>query len=241
MMAVLSRLVDYSGLWERDLYFVALARTKQGGLLPVNTFTDKGLAKLKTGQIVAALDCNLSFRDDLFKVFGQSSNEAPTPRDIRNNFAHFNMLQVDPGQSLDLNLTTCVNDARRQMSYDRKLKNAVSQSIIELLGREGLTLTWTMDATVRPHALEHAILKSKQANHLGNKRVTVRGESQSITEHLHGDAYVKMVAKMFDATLDQQRNDVTTWDVNQIYIEQKRSKPHGKRPKKGHTAVSKNH
>lgn len=242
MMVVLSRLVDYSGLWERDLYFVSLALAEQHGLRLADIFSDEGLDKLVTGQIVAALrslkpNCQI-FWDDLGRIFDNGFEVKSPLCKIRNNFSHFNMLQA--GQAQALNLTKCVNDARRLMAYDRKLKNAVSQSIIELLGREGLKLTWDMDASVQPHALGNAKLMSAQATHLGKIRVIVPGgqKPQSITEHLHGDAYVEMVANVFGATASQQRNDVTAWNMNLIQLARQKGKTHG-RPQKNHATASK--
>ena len=55
---------------------------------------------------------------------------------VRNKLMHFNMLR---GKTRRLDMIGIVNDVRRLMSYDRKLKNAVSRSIIELMARENLT------------------------------------------------------------------------------------------------------
>ncbi len=101
---------------------------------------------------------------------------------IRNRFSHFNMLQGTP-QKVDL---TCeVNQARQLMAYDRKLKNAISQSIIEMLAREGLKLTWT---TNRDHRLQFEKVESEQIMHLNNK---------TLKETLHSDAYCEMVKNLF--------------------------------------------
>ena len=95
------------------------------------------------------------------------------------------MLQSGANEPLDL--TAAVNDARRLMAYDRKLKNAVSRSIIELLARENLDLTWEM----KDHELTGAVVKSRQAAHLGGKK---------ITEDLLGPAFVAMAAALFAGT-----------------------------------------
>ena len=84
-----------------------------------------------------------------------------------------------------LNLTEAVNDTRRLMAYDRKLKNAVSKSVKEMLRREGLDLSWQMEG----HQLGSAKIAPRQIEHLDDK---------NIRENLHGDAFVVMAAAMFD-------------------------------------------
>ena len=83
-----------------------------------------------------------------------------------------------------MNLTDAVNDTRRLMAYDRKLKNAVSKSIVELMARENLDLTWKMTG----HRLGGATVATRSATHLGDKR---------ITEDLHGEQFVAMAASLF--------------------------------------------
>ena len=88
------------------------------------------------------------------------------------------------------------------MSYDRKLKNAVSKSIIELLHREGLTLKWQM----ADHALANASLKTRQADHIGSRK---------IKENLHGDALVAMAAALFGGEAEVN-DDVRAIDPDRI-------------------------
>ena len=59
------------------------------------------------------------------------------PADIRNSLMHFRALRRG-------RLTYLVNAVRSMMAYDRKLKNAVSKSIIDLMASEGLILEWEM-------------------------------------------------------------------------------------------------
>ena len=55
IVAVLSRLVDYVGLFEGDLYFTTLALLYRQGLRPEHLFEEKGLEYLLNGQIIFAL------------------------------------------------------------------------------------------------------------------------------------------------------------------------------------------
>jgi len=189
LMIVLGRLVDYSGLWERDLYFVALALIYEVGCRPEDVFEKEGLEFLKNGRIVGALrklkqtSAAHAVVDRLSRHFGAVHGKENRAVEIRNGFAHFDMLR---STNRPVDLTACVNDARNLMAYDRKLKNAVSQSIAEFLSREGLVIAW---AITPDHRLGTATLETRQARHLGGS---------SILEDLHGNGFVQMVAALFD-------------------------------------------
>jgi hypothetical protein len=205
MMAVLGRLVDFSGLWERDLYFAMLALLYRKGLSPQQAFQGEGLTKLEDGQVIEAcrkLD-DPAIKDSLAVHFASPTGWNGEQVGIRNNFAHFNMLRG----SASLDLTRCVNDARCLMAYDRKLKNAVAQAVIELLERDGLALTCTMDTTSAVHALSGARVATRQAKHLG---------SESIRENLHGRPFVEMVAKLFGGQMSATDCDVSQLPLDQI-------------------------
>ncbi|MEX1155231.1 type VI-A CRISPR-associated RNA-guided ribonuclease Cas13a [Parvibaculum sp.] len=224
LMSVLGRLVDYSGLWERDLYFVALALVHHAGRQPGEVFEPEGLDRLGKGRIVDAVrrlgpgaDGD-TVRADLYRYFGLTFDGSKNPLvDIRNNFAHFNMLK---NAHLPVDLTNCVNDARKLMAYDRKLKNAVSQSVIELLARENLDLAWMMGAD---HRLGAAKLATRQAPHMGGKRdmrdrqPDARGRpvNHAILENLHGGDFVAMAAALFGGTAES-RPDIVSLDLDRI-------------------------
>ena len=179
LMAALGRLVDYAGLWERDLYFRTLARLYHENKAPCEVFEDEGNDRLNDGRIVDAFKKLKPEAQDKWKEFPtEKGKQAPH---WRNNFAHFNMLQ----KPNELNLTEEINHARGMMAYDRKSKNAVAKSIIDLLAREGLILNWKMGDVGK---LGEATIKSKTINHLGGKG----GD-----EALQGEQFVKMVARLF--------------------------------------------
>lgn len=204
MMTVLGRLVDFSGLWERDLYFAMLALLSRNGLPPQQAFNGDGLTKLEGGQIIEACrNLALTVRADLAPHFGSPDSDFEALVRIRNNFAHFNMLRGSAAPDL----TRCVNDARRLMAYDRKLKNAVAQAVIELLQRDGLALRWTMDTTSAVHALSSARVATRQAKHLG---------SDAIRESLHGRRFVEMAAVLFGGQVHATDCDVSQLPLDHI-------------------------
>jgi hypothetical protein len=185
LMAVLARLADYAGLWERDLYFVTLALCHQQQLdLPaLFSAQDTHGNFFDNGRMVEALrkiqSNPLPMLETLFGLTLVKDDELVK---VRNWFSHFNMLQ---GETPALDLTQEVNQARQLMAYDRKLKNAVSKSIIEMLAREGLTLTWKTNAN---HCLQIDKVESEQITHLGKK---------DLIETLNSGAYCQMVKNLF--------------------------------------------
>lgn len=192
LMGVLGRLVDYAGLWERDLYFTALALMARKGKSPKEVLGEKGAGYLTKGQVVQAirqLDGDRSSDDakgifeELERLFGTGFLDGKSLGvvSVRNSLAHLDILQ---GRNTPLNLTDAVNDTRRLMAYDRKLKNAVSQSVIEMLARENLVLTWKME----DHRLVNAEVKARQATHL---------KDRNLKEDLHGKEFVGMAAELF--------------------------------------------
>ena len=195
LMSVLARLVDYAGLWERDLYFVTLALVYQADMniddAAIWQDKDKGLEFLEDGQIVFALKEMSSGMKKKLRTYFSDGKNAIDPQ-TRNDLSHFNMLQTS---AASLDLTYWVNQTRQLMAYDRKLKNAVAKSVLELLVREGLELQWKMNA----HCLHKATIKSKTIVHLGGKVIAKQqgNKGEKVTEKQHGDPYCQMVAALF--------------------------------------------
>ena len=222
LMEVLGRLVDYAGLWERDLYFATLGLVHLRGVKAEDVFTGEGLEKLRKGRIVeAARKLDNSQGGDGRAVFGQLERlfgrkflnaRSGTVR-IRNDLMHFDMLR-DKFQPFDL--TAVVNDTRRLVSYDRKLKNAVSRSIIELMARENLILSWEM----ADHSLVHAKIGSRKIRHLGDA---------GIAEALHGEKFVAMAAELFSGAALPHDGDILS------AAEPRRDRPGNGRGKKRRT------
>ncbi len=223
-MKILARLADFSGLFERDITFVTLALLHESRLQPSDLFTVKGLDKFNNGQILEALtgnDCtnapHQNLLDELERHLAYKRN-----KNIRNALAHFNMLQSQHGQlNTPLNLTDWINQTRELMAYDRKLKNAVTKAVQELLEREGFDLFWQMDSS---HKLYDAKLKSRAANHLGGKKLPLKGDGKKsifITESLHSNELAVMLAGAFGGNA-KPNTDITTLDFDRVEWEKKR-------------------
>jgi len=104
----------------------------------------------------------------IFKFDPQTNRRSSDPQiETRKDLQHYNPLQDGSQQARDgtFNLNEYVNRTRSLMSYDRKLKNAVSKAIIELLETsENMKLTWECDHI---HKLSDARIETDYAKHLG--------------------------------------------------------------------------
>lgn len=123
-------------------------------------------------------------------------------KQIRNDFAHFNVLDWQiprkgphPGQEKrhDINLTYLVNAVRSLLNYDRKLKNAVSKAITDILYDEGIDIAWEMNrdrlrnAKLAPRTIPHldfGPLRKEDWGRFDLPRVSMR--------------YMSMVKALFD-------------------------------------------
>ena len=164
MIRLWSRLLDFAGLWERDRFFVHLVLTRRKGLGSKH-------ARKKIDTLFSGTKCDPS-----------------RLRNIRNALAHFDFLGKDWSDNLTQpDFTTYVNKVRDLMAYDRKLKNAVSKSVIDILDEEGFTLKWDMNDEYR---LCNPVVKSKELQHFKKSR-------KKISEPMHNAQLVDMVSSLF--------------------------------------------
>ncbi len=253
MIRVLGRLIDFAATWERDQYFIFLAILQQEGIsieqatnieekkqrhaeLTEQGITDgsigeankekkkaeKTISEFYSGKIPDKNEIAGEYEylfDKLEQYINSSSSDI---RQIRNDLAHFNMLDRT---DITINLTDQVNNVRKLMSYDRKLKNSVSKAIKELMQREGFELTWQMNDQ---HQLYKAEIKTREIKHLETvkRKLTAYVEPEKkngttekkrvkdmfsdkkirekITERITTDELAKMTAKLFGATLTEK-------------------------------------
>ncbi|MCP4183193.1 MAG: hypothetical protein GY761_07735, partial [Hyphomicrobiales bacterium] len=196
MMRVVARLVDFAGLWERDGYFITLA------LMKLHTMTPDMVFPLDASSNKAQSRAEKDFRKDgklprtdaefepgfLAKLMPYHSRDQ---RHIRDDIAHFNILANE-----DVDLTRAINDTRKLMRYDRKLKNAVSKSIREMLDEEGLAISWTMDN----HQLKFSTLTSKDIKHLKDyiqDKKMPEEKKNKFNIPFHSPGYLDMVKQLF--------------------------------------------
>lgn len=119
----------------------------------------------------------------------------------RNFIAHFNYLgQINDTNNGTKSILDLLSDVRDLMSYDRKLKNAVAKSFIDLLDKHGITITFKpLHENKNSHEFEIATIQSKHITHLGGAKIkTDKGELQPITSPQHHEQYIKMVRALLE-------------------------------------------
>ncbi|WP_371818843.1 type VI-A CRISPR-associated RNA-guided ribonuclease Cas13a [Rhodomicrobium sp. Az07] len=166
ILAVQGRLVDYAAMFERDLYFATLGLLAKHGLKPHDLFGEEELTEFSRGRVIYALGIrneNPILRQIVqnLKVHFPGTWGNRHNVDIRNEIAHLELKR----------LTYSINQARELMAYDRKLKNAISKSVIELLYREGINLKFIIAKSGDTHDLSSPVLSSRSATHLGGKKL----------------------------------------------------------------------
>ncbi|ETD01877.1 type VI-A CRISPR-associated RNA-guided ribonuclease Cas13a [Rhodobacter capsulatus] len=138
-------------------------------------------------------------------IAGAANTDARTQ--TRKDLAHFNVLDRADGTP---DLTALVNRAREMMAYDRKRKNAVPRSILDMLARLGLTLKWQM----KDHLLQDATITQAAIKHLDKVRLTVGGPA-AVTEARFSQDYLQMVAAVFNGSVQnpkpRRRDDGDAW------------------------------
>lgn len=181
VMQIFSRFVTYAHHFERDWYFIAIAYAFTNGdsLEDVYDNSLENASGTNTAEYIRKGQIN-KLSDT---VIDNYLNIAKT-KDIRNDFAHFNMLI---GKKPFKDLTHWVNQARELMAYDRKMKNSIPKAIKRILEENNLAdIRWEIDN----HQLTSFKAKAKTIQHLRNK---------DITEDLHSEDYVNIVNKLFGA------------------------------------------
>ena len=173
MIRLWSRLLDFAGLWERDRFFVHLVLTRRKGLNRRDAW------------------------NEVDTLFSGTKRDPSRLRNIRNALAHFDFLGKDWSDNLTQpDFTTYVNDVRDLMAYDRKLKNAISKSVIDILDEEGFILKWKMNGEYR---LCNPAIESKKLQHF-------KKSSKKIWEPMHNDHLVAMVLSLFGQEKSARRS-----------------------------------
>ena len=187
-LKVLARLLDYAAIWERDQFFVFLALYLQqpGASLEELDKNDKKIFKDRE------INCELldeERQEEFNRIFGN-----PDHRELRKELAHLAPLSEN---AEPLNLTELINRTRAMMAYDRKLKNAVTRSIIDIAAEQGLELRFTMEN----HKLAFCRVASGMIMHLKNltfdKRVGENIRSLRPTTRRQSELFETFVTRLF--------------------------------------------
>ena len=192
-LKVLARLLDYAAIWERDQYFVFLALYLQqpGASLKELDKNDRKIFKDRK------VNCKF-FDHDRHKEFNRMFGDRDH-RELRKELAHLAPLSEN---AEPLNLTELINRTHAMMAYDRKLKNAVTRSIIDIAAEQGLELRFTMEN----HKLAFCGVTSGKITHLKNltfdKRVGENIRSLRPTTRRQSELFEKFVTRLFEPKAD---------------------------------------
>jgi hypothetical protein len=195
---ILGRLSGFVTMWERDFrYFDQKVKLNGEVVFKEN----KGLPKGEKYEIYIG-----SFlpKDDIIGIKryvkkGKEKEEKENiclSREIRNHIAHFNYLTkaADGYSIMDL-----VNNLRRMMFYDRKLKNAVTKALIKLFDKHGMELKLKCDTNVKPDVISVESIEPKKIYHLGTTgKKDKEGKSVEITTNQVPQAYCNMCKALLE-------------------------------------------
>lgn len=133
-MEVVSRLVGFINDFERDLMFVMLALKKYN---MINGINEDAIFKVFEGQIIGKLEkldnYDVNLKNILSQLFYLNENGYKN-FNVRNTVMHLDDLKNDR------KIIDTINETRTIMSYDRKRKNAVMKSIIDILEKYGINM-----------------------------------------------------------------------------------------------------
>jgi hypothetical protein len=165
---ILARLCGFVTLWERDFRYLYINAKAKDWVTEELDFS-KGMPK--PWKMKEEEDKKFYLR-----TFGYSGEN----RDIRNHIAHFNYLTTAAGEC---SLIELINNVRKMLFYDRKLKNAVNKAMIKLFDKHGMELKFKRNAD---DTFSIAELKAKSIYHLGTKGKRKEAE-QVKTPQVTGD------------------------------------------------------
>jgi hypothetical protein len=169
---MLGRMAGFVVLWERDFQYLDQQRVKQqgGALMDFS----HGVPKYE----------ELKPHDAYFKRLFLCNNYS----DTRNHIAHFNYLTKS---AANYSLIDLINQLRELLHYDRKLKNAVAKTFIDLFDKHGMVLKLKFDSQM--HQLQVGSITSKIIFHLGTKK-----ESDNIYTFQVPTAYCNMCKQLLE-------------------------------------------
>lgn len=150
LIEILGRYVGYVAIADRDFQCMANQYFKHSGITErVEYWGDNRLKSIKK-------------LDTFLKKEGLFVSE----KNARNHIAHLNYLSLKS----ECTLLYLSERLREIFKYDRKLKNAVSKSLIDILDRHGMSVVFA-NLKENKHRLVIKSLEPKKLRHLGEKKI----------------------------------------------------------------------
>ena len=202
LLRILHRLVGYTSIWERDLRFRLKGEFPENQYIEeIFNFDNSKNVKYKNGQIVEKYINFYKelYKDDTEKISIYSDKKVKELKKekkdlyIRNYIAHFNYIP-----NAEISLLEMLENLRKLLSYDRKLKNAIMKSIVDILKEYGFVATFKIGADKK---IGIQTLESEKIVHLKNLK------KEKLTTNRNSKELCKLVKVMFEYKMKEKKSE----------------------------------
>ena len=209
LLRILHRLVGYTSIWERDLRFRLKGEFPENQYIEeIFNFENKKNVKYKSGQIVEKY---IKFykelhQNDEVKINKYSSVNIKVLKQekkdlyIRNYIAHFNYIP-----HAEISILEVLENLRKLLSYDRKLKNAVMKSVVDILKEYGFVTKFKIGADKK---IEIQSLKSEEIVHLKKLKLKDNDKKKEpIKTYRNSKELCELVKIMFEYKMEEKKSE----------------------------------
>lgn len=202
LLKILHRLVGYTSIWERDLRFRLKGEFPENQYIEeIFNFDNSKNVKYKSGQIVEKY---INFYKELYKdnvekrsIYSDKKvkklKQEKKDLYIRNYIAHFNYIP-----HAEISLLEVLENLRKLLSYDRKLKNAVMKSVVDILKEYGFVATFKIGADKKIGIQTLELEKIVHLKNLKKKKLMTDRNSEELCE---------LVKVMFEYKMKEKKSE----------------------------------
>ena len=202
LLKILHRLVGYTSIWERDLRFRLKGEFPENQYIEeIFNFDNSKNVKYKSGQIVEKY---INFYKELYKdnvekrsIYSDKKvkklKQEKKDLYIRNYIAHFNYIP-----HAEISLLEVLENLRKLLSYDRKLKNAVMKSVVDILKEYGFVAKFKIGADKK---IGIQTLESEKIVHLKNLK------KEKLMTNRNSKELCKLVKVMFEYKMEEKKSE----------------------------------
>ena len=202
LLKILHRLVGYTSIWERDLRFRLKGEFPENQYIEeIFNFDNSKNVKYKSGQIVEKY---INFYKELYKdnvekrsIYSDKKvkklKQEKKDLYIRNYIAHFNYIP-----HAEISLLEVLENLRKLLSYDRKLKNAVMKSVVDILKEYGFVAKFKIGADKK---IGIQTLEAEKIVHLKNLK------KEKLMTNRNSKELCKLVKVMFEYKMKEKKSE----------------------------------
>lgn len=202
LLKILHRLVGYTSIWERDLRFRLKGEFPENHYIEeIFNFDNSKNVKYKSGQIVEKY---INFYKELYKdnvekrsIYSDKKvkklKQEKKDLYIRNYIAHFNYIP-----HAEISLLEVLENLRKLLSYDRKLKNAVMKSVVDILKEYGFVAKFKIGADKK---IGIQTLESEKIVHLKNLK------KKKLMTDRNSEELCELVKVMFEYKMEEKKSE----------------------------------